>query len=259
MSDKKYDFLDQVKEQIKAIEAKEMISHELNHHINNEKKRLFLTGIEKEEAERIAIKQMGSPVQLGQRLNKLHRPKTDWWLISLLVVTIGLSFLPLMFRNLDLNYYFERKIIFSIISVMIITGLMFLDYRKLYKWRWFFYLMGLFVLTLLVLFPTTYTNGVPVLRVGPYGIDSTQTLLLFYVGFSALIISSKVSYSKFLLLCTVPIYFFLVVLDLNSIFVFSAMTVALLWFSDVSKKKLLSLALSSLAVIILLGYLMWGI
>ncbi len=97
MSDKKYDFLDQVHEQIKAIEAKEMISHELNHHINSERKRLVQSGIEEEEAERVAIKQMGSPVQLGQRLNKLHRPKTDWWLISLLVVTVGLSFLPLCF------------------------------------------------------------------------------------------------------------------------------------------------------------------
>ncbi|PFG13507.1 FtsW/RodA/SpoVE family cell cycle protein [Bacillus sp. es.036] len=258
MSDKKYDFLDQVQEQIKAIEAKEMISHELNHHINSEKKRLVQTGVEEEEAERVAIKQMGSPVQLGQRLNKLHRPKTDWWLISLLVVTIGLSFLPLMFWNLDLNYYFERKIIFSVISVMIITGLMFFDYRKLYKWRWFFYLMGLFVLALLVLFPTTYTNGIPVLRVGPFGIDSTQTLLLFYVGFSALFISSKVSYWKFLLLCSVPIFFFLIVLDPNSIFVFSAMTVVLLWFSDVRKKRILLLAVSSLAVMFSAGYLLWG-
>ena len=35
---------------------------------------------------------MGSPSKLGQELNKLHKPKVDWFLLILLVAAMGLGF-----------------------------------------------------------------------------------------------------------------------------------------------------------------------
>lgn len=52
-------------------------------------------GLSEEVAEDKAVEQMGSPIKLGQELNKLHKPKVDWFLIGLLVAAMGLGFCQL--------------------------------------------------------------------------------------------------------------------------------------------------------------------
>ena len=49
-------------------------------------------GLSEEVAEGKAVEQMGSPIKLGRELNKLHKPKVDWFLLILLVVAMGLGF-----------------------------------------------------------------------------------------------------------------------------------------------------------------------
>ena len=36
-------------------------------------------GLSEEVAEDKAVEQMGSPVKLGEELNKLYKPKVDWF------------------------------------------------------------------------------------------------------------------------------------------------------------------------------------
>ena len=53
-------------------------------------------GLSEEVAEDKAVEQMGSPIKLGRELNKLHKPKVDWFLLILLVVCDGARFLPII-------------------------------------------------------------------------------------------------------------------------------------------------------------------
>ncbi len=79
-------------------------------------------GLSEEVAEDKAVEQMGSPIKLGQELNKLHKPKVDWFLIGLLVAAMGLGFLPVIaLGHADL---LMNKVIFVILGVTTAIGMM---------------------------------------------------------------------------------------------------------------------------------------
>ena len=88
--------MEQVTNHIQSKEAKRYVATELQFHLQKSKSAWLNQGINEEEAELKAIQQMGSPIQLGLELNQLHKPKVDWLLISLLVIMMGLGFLPIV-------------------------------------------------------------------------------------------------------------------------------------------------------------------
>lgn len=77
MKNSSQSYLKEVQNQIRSKEAKEFVSAELNYHITAMKSEWINKGLNEVDAEEKAVKQMGSPITLGQRLNKLHRPKVD--------------------------------------------------------------------------------------------------------------------------------------------------------------------------------------
>jgi cell division protein FtsW (lipid II flippase) len=258
MSNLKKDFLSQVNDQIRASEVKEKISRELNYHLESEKQRLVQRGMNDVEAEERAIKQMGSPVQLGQHFNKIHRPKLDWWLIGLLLITFGFSFLPLLFWNIGSAHFPKMKIIYTLICFGIIIGLMLFDFRKLLRWKWLFYGTGICVLLLPLLVPSAYVNGVPVFMLGPMDIESTKALPFLYLGFSAFLISKKARIWKIGMLLVFPLFLLMITPDLTSIFILSLMVFVMLWYSTLDKKKLLKLFIGGMGVFLTGGFLIWN-
>ena len=76
---------------------------ELDYHIKEAKNKWMEKGVDEADAEEKAVGQMGSPVKLGQELNKLHRPKVDWLMVILLVTAMGLGFLPILFLDADIS------------------------------------------------------------------------------------------------------------------------------------------------------------
>ena len=113
-TNKKQIFLNEVTDQIKSMEAKSFVANELNYHLNEAKKNWTDKGLTASEAEVKAVEQMGSPTKLGVHLNKLHRPKVDWWLVLLVVAAVGLSFLPMLSLGyLEESYFIILKILNS--------------------------------------------------------------------------------------------------------------------------------------------------
>ena len=89
---KKGAFLKEVTNHIKSKEAKDLVATELDFHLKQTKNMWVEKGLSEEVAEGKAVEQMGSPIKLGRELNKLHKPKVDWFLLILLVVAMGLGF-----------------------------------------------------------------------------------------------------------------------------------------------------------------------
>lgn len=89
-------FVSEVTNHIKSKEAKSFVATELDFHLKQAKNTWTEKGLSEEVAENKAVEQMGSPIKLGRELNKLHKPKIDWFIISLLVIAMGLGFLPLV-------------------------------------------------------------------------------------------------------------------------------------------------------------------
>lgn len=94
-------FLETVKEQIRCKKIQESLAEEIEDHMNDQKEAYLLEGYEEEEAERKALEQMGDPVDIGVRLDRVHRPKIEWSVLSLIFILASLGlviyyFLPSM-------------------------------------------------------------------------------------------------------------------------------------------------------------------
>ena len=102
------DFLNSVCEQIRYKPIRESISEELKNHIEEIKENYMQEGLQEELAEGEAIKQMGDSVEIGKKLNKIHRPKLDWKLVLIIGVLICFGFLIAWIKTLHLKKLWEH-------------------------------------------------------------------------------------------------------------------------------------------------------
>lgn len=126
---------------VKAVEMHRDIREEIGNHVDELAEELMVEspGMDREEAIRAAVKQMGDPVDVGTRLNRIHRPKTDWSLVALLAAVLGIALLAmysadqsLMLRSSGYPFHlFAKKAIYICIGVVFLLGLRLFDYRKL--------------------------------------------------------------------------------------------------------------------------------
>ncbi len=94
---KRDDYLLLITKQIVFIYDRNTIKSEINNHIDDSIEELILEGYNLEEAEAIAIKQMGDPIQLGKELNKIHNPIIGYLYILTKYCMIILLILALLF------------------------------------------------------------------------------------------------------------------------------------------------------------------
>jgi len=80
---RKEEYLKTVEKQIQFIFDRNTICKELEEHLIDSIEDLMEEGLSKEEAEKVAVKQMGDPIKVGKQLNKEHHP----WIGYLLIVS----------------------------------------------------------------------------------------------------------------------------------------------------------------------------
>ncbi|MGG3468718.1 FtsW/RodA/SpoVE family cell cycle protein [Neobacillus pocheonensis] len=259
MKNKKHTFLNEVTDQIKSKEAKKFVANELSYHLKETKNDLIEKGLTEEEAEEKAVKQMGSPIKLGQQMNKLYRPKVDWLLVILFVMTLVLGFLPMY----SLGYLHERhfsiyKIMIALISSSAALGIMLVDYRKWKKRGWLFYTIGMFILLLLRYFSNSTINGLPRFRIPPITIESQMALPFFFLAWSTFFSNEKLKVWKFVMLFMIPLFFFLALPSVSNAYIYSVMVFVMLWWSKFSRKTVLFIWAFSFSCLLLLGIISWN-
>lgn len=181
-------YLTEVVSHIRSKEAKRFVQHELENHLQAVKADVLKRGRSEEEAELVAITQMGDSTLLGQKMNKLHRPKMDWLMLAGFVVLIGLSFLPLLYiqdlYGIDLVI---RKAIYSIFGLLLVLGCMILDYRKLLKYG--YWCFGIGIVLLIVLNGSPFViNGRPYIPIAGIGsVEASYALPLFLLTWASVL------------------------------------------------------------------------
>jgi cell division protein FtsW (lipid II flippase) len=255
--DKKYDFLNQVIAQIKSKEARKYVTDELSYHLKEAKKEWIKKGLTGTEAEEKAVEQMGSPVKLGQQLNKLHRPKVDWILVILLMTIFGLGFLP-MFSSLIGKDLLLSKVLITLIGTVSALGIMFIDYRKLQKQGWLFYSIGIFILLVLQLFSNTTINGLHLLRIGPLTIESIMCIPFFFLAWASFFTNERLKVWQFIILFTLPILLILTVPSVSTIYIYTIMVFSMLWWSKFSRRIVLSIWGVSVSLFLFISFISWG-
>jgi hypothetical protein len=110
-------YLNDVCSNIKHKEMHNDIKEELASHIADIQQHFISDGKSDEEAESLAISQMGSSAEIGLRLNKIHCPKTEWSVLILAAILfligiitfndIYIQFSPLLgYKNIIENAFF---------------------------------------------------------------------------------------------------------------------------------------------------------
>lgn len=187
------DFLNSVCEQIRYKPIRESISEELKNHIEEIKENYMQEGLQEELAEGEVIKQMGDSVEIGKKLNKIHRPKLDWKLVLIIGVLICFGFLIAWIKTTNtvttgeqLNYMLKFMVALIIgIIASIITY--FFDYTKLKRYSKYFYLLATIIIIVTLLFGV-HINGIPYLSLGLGVTISASTIaiplyILAFIGF----------------------------------------------------------------------------
>ncbi|MGG0218226.1 FtsW/RodA/SpoVE family cell cycle protein [Bacillus mycoides] len=228
-------FLSEVTNHIKSKEAKSFVATELDFHLKQAKNTWIEKGLSEEVAENKAVEQMGSPIKLGQELNKLHKPKVDWFLIILLVAAMGLGFLPLVALG-HMNDLLMNKVIFVILGIVTAIGMMLFDYRKLERLGWLFYTIGVLILLMIKCFPTGYVIGEAIIKIGPIKIDCLMTIPFFFLAWASFFNNSRLKFMHLIVLYVFSLYLFLITSVLVPIFIYITMVFVMLWWSKLGKK-----------------------
>ncbi|PES79978.1 cell division protein FtsW [Bacillus cereus] len=228
-------FVSEVTNHIKSKEAKSFVATELDFHLKQAKNTWIEKGLSEEIAENKAVEQMGSPIKLGQELNKLHKPKVDWFLLILLVAAMGLGFLPIIALG-HTNDLLMNKVIFVILGIATAIGMMLLDYRKLERIGWLFYTIGILILLAIKCFPTISVSGEALIKIGPLTIDCLMTIPFFFLAWASFFNNSRLKFMHLLMLYVFSLYLFSTTAILLHIFIYITMVFVMLWWSKLGKK-----------------------
>lgn len=91
-------------EQIRCKKAQPYIREEICGHLEEQIEDNMAVGMSRVDAEKAAVEDMGSPIEVGIALDRIHRPKMKWVLISLMAVIAlaGIILHELMWRQMGL-------------------------------------------------------------------------------------------------------------------------------------------------------------
>lgn len=81
-------YLQQVLQQIRWKQARQVIGRELQNHLEDQYSALLEAGLSPDQAEAETVREMGDPVSVGKALDELHRPRLEWKLLCPLVLLL---------------------------------------------------------------------------------------------------------------------------------------------------------------------------
>lgn len=254
MSSPKFEeFLSKVTSKVKYKEAHNKINKELTHHLQELSQSYKKRGFSEEDAEEKAIREMGNPFIIGEKLNPLHKPKVDWILLVLFFIFAGISFLPLVngIPEISLSSYFMgRQAIWYTLAVLVIIGFLFFDYQKLKNWWMYFYAGGLLIHLYLHLFGNMVNGAKKWISIpGLLTIDGTMmSLFFFFLAWAGIFtkMNEFASWKKqgllFVLFWT-PILLYMMVPSLMTSIIYVFCILGMFAFARIQKKLARNLAL----------------
>ena len=131
------EYLKTLTDQIRCKMAREAVRDELLAHIEDQKTAYLSEGMEQEEAEEAAVREMGDPVETGNEMDRIHRPKMAWGMIALIT---ALSIVGYVLQKLieakvveagGYGWLGSRTLLFLIVGLLLMVGVCFVDYTRI--------------------------------------------------------------------------------------------------------------------------------
>lgn len=179
-------FIDDVCSFIKAKAVHKEIREEISLHIEELKESYMEKGYSEEEAERKAVADMGKAEDIGERLNKQHKPQTEWSLIflSAIISIFGIlgMYVSSNFGNQPIS--FGRHIFHIVLGFATLISVYFIDYGKLKKHPSVLFGVGMFLMIMCKFFGTQYNGVQGWISIGNIAISINSIIgILFVVAF----------------------------------------------------------------------------
>lgn len=127
------DFLQKACSQIRYKSIHSNIINELTDHIEEQKSQYIKQGLNEEEAATKAVEQMGDPVVVGKQLDKAHRPRTEFSILSLVAILVLMGgFVQFLISGANENTgAFSRFLIYAPLGLAAFILTYFFDYTLL--------------------------------------------------------------------------------------------------------------------------------
>ena len=156
-------YLEAVAEQIRWRRARPVVTWELERHLEDQRDTFAAEG--HENAEQLAVAEMGDPVSVGAELDRMHRPRPQWGLLALAMLLALAGTVLRVWLTADWDAYYmainpyRAGLAFLLGSGALLVGY-FLDYGWLGRRGGWVYLGALIVSFLLLVVPQRLPNGV---------------------------------------------------------------------------------------------------
>ena len=188
MNKKIKDFLDDVCIHINCKTVHKDIREELCEHISELKEENLSNGCDEEKALDLAISAMGSTDEIGTKLNRQHKPQTEW---SLLILTALITVIGgvVMFSSRQFvggqAISFSRYIVFVLIGIGTMIAFYLFDYTKLKKMAVFLLVSGILLIVITMVTGIEMNGAKRWLPIGSYTILVPELAsLLFIIAFA---------------------------------------------------------------------------
>ncbi|WP_130869361.1 permease prefix domain 1-containing protein [Intestinimonas massiliensis (ex Afouda et al. 2020)] len=156
-------YLEAVAEQIRWRRARPVVTWELERHLEDQRDAFAAEG--HENAEAMAVAEMGDPVSVGAELDRMHRPRPQWGLLALAILLALAGTVLRVWLTADWDTYYmdvnpyKAALAFLLGGGALLAGY-FLDYGKLGRRGGWIYLGALVVSFLLLVASPKTLNGV---------------------------------------------------------------------------------------------------
>ena len=141
------EYLNKLLLQVRCKKARPYIEDEIRGHIESQIEDNIASGMEQDEAERNAVKDMGDPISAGISLDKIHGPQIAWrLLIAVGILSVLGILIQVSYRNSIINFVSEisdgteywgslREYIASVIvGIILMLAIYFIDYTTIAKY-----------------------------------------------------------------------------------------------------------------------------
>ena len=129
------EYLDTVQEQIRWKRARPVVARELEQHLTDQRDAFLEEGNEPGTAERLAVDEMGDPVRVGTELDRVHRPKPQWGLLTATVALALLGgFLRVRLTASGAETYENISPVFTTVALLLGTACLLEAYFLDYTW-----------------------------------------------------------------------------------------------------------------------------
>ncbi|MGZ7445133.1 FtsW/RodA/SpoVE family cell cycle protein [Paenibacillus sp. TH7-28] len=142
------EYAKQVCRQVKARELRQEISEEIAGHLDELWESLRAQGLDDEAAARQAIAQMGDTDAVAQGLNRVHKPRVPWAMLSVLTLLLGIALLSMYAVQLSYDAgssrmsgisLFPNQAVYMAVGLAVLFTLSRIHYRDLRNYSWAIY------------------------------------------------------------------------------------------------------------------------